>query len=154
MSFLDIQQEMRNDREELMEVETELNGWLGLPADTRLFIQDTIEPVPPPIGYKDLWATILARNINVKSACAQLRAARLNLELAMRDRVPDLAASASYTKTKEVSKGRHCHTQGVGYCARQFHQALRSESGRHQGSCSRPDRCRVPSHRCGMGGRQ
>lgn len=115
MAFLDMQQETRHDREELMEVETELNTLLGLPADTRIYIKDTIEPMPIPISYRDLWCTILKRNLNVKAACAELKAARYQLELAMRERVPDLSLgwSRSHTHENTVDAIAHSHEREV-----------------------------------------
>lgn len=104
MSFQDTQQELLNDRQERMEVESELNDWLGFPQHTRVLIKDTLEPQPVPVSYEQLRDSIASRNLDIKTKLAALRAARYGLKLAMQQKIPDLTGSFEYIRTRENAK--------------------------------------------------
>jgi putative exosortase-associated protein (TIGR04073 family) len=103
MAYQDMQQETRNDRQERMEVESELNTWLGFPPQTRVLIQDTLEPQPVPVSYEDLRNSIMSRNPDVRTALAAVRSSRYALKLAMLGKVPDLSGAFDSVVTREVT---------------------------------------------------
>lgn len=101
--FLNMQQDSRTTRQAVMRAETEINTLLGLPPDTRLLIVGSLEPEPIPITYEQLKDSIFARNLNIRSAIIEIRAARYALDLAMRDKVPGV--DVSFTAGRSNSSG-------------------------------------------------
>ncbi|MCH8332841.1 TolC family protein, partial [Candidatus Sumerlaeota bacterium] len=130
MGFLFFQQSFPENSLERLEAETELNNLLGLPPDTRLYITGNLDPEPLPISYEELTQSIFSRSVELRVALAELRAARFGLELAMRDKVPEVEVEYSNRRVRgESGKVVRSSETGIGAGLNLFRQFVEQNRG-------------------------
>lgn len=129
VSFLNMQQDTRTTRQSVMRAEAEINTLLGLPPDTRLLIVGSLEPQPIPLSYEQLKDSIFARNLNIRSAIIEVRAARYALDLAMRDKIPGVDVSFTAGRSNSMGDISRSRDYAIGMGVDLFRQVVEQNRG-------------------------